>query len=153
MSAAPAHCGHRLNLYRQYFQLVAAGTKTIEVRVNHPHLENLAAGDRIEFRINDSDERCEVEVLPVTEYPTFEALLDGEGPENVNHPASRQQQLESIRSIYSPEKEPLSVLAIEAERYGWTAPGTLGGIASAHGSNSTTFEGKGRANPFLSRRS
>lgn len=34
MSTAPAHRVHRLNLHRQYFELVAAGTKTIEVRVS-----------------------------------------------------------------------------------------------------------------------
>lgn len=104
---------HRLNLYRQYFELVASGTKTIEVRVKYPHLENLAAGDRIEFRIKDTDERCEVEVLRVAEYPAFEALLDGEGPEKVNPSASREQQLANIRAIYGPEKEALGALAIE----------------------------------------
>lgn len=31
-----------LNLYRQYFDLVASGTKTIEVRVKYPHLADLA---------------------------------------------------------------------------------------------------------------
>ncbi|MFE2128653.1 ASCH domain-containing protein [Streptomyces amritsarensis] len=104
---------HHLNLYRRYFELVASGTKTIEVRVKYPHLENLAAGDRIEFRIKDTEERCEVEVLRVTEYPNFEALLDGEGPEKVNPASSREQQLDNIRAIYGPEKEALGALAIE----------------------------------------
>ncbi|MEU9719313.1 ASCH domain-containing protein [Streptomyces sp. NPDC047976] len=104
---------HRLNLYRRYFELVAAGTKTIEVRVKYPHLENLAVGDRIVFRIKDTEERCEVEVLRVTEYPSFEALLDGEGPERVNPSSSLEQQLDNIRSIYGPEKEALGALAIE----------------------------------------
>ncbi|MFD7915167.1 ASCH domain-containing protein [Streptomyces sp. NPDC059752] len=113
MSTAPAHRVHRLNLYRQYFELVAAGTKTIEVRVKYPHLENLKAGDRIEFRIKDTDERCEVEVIRVTEYATFESLLDGEGPEKVNPASSREHQLDNIRAIYDPEKEALGALAIE----------------------------------------
>ncbi|MFB6582304.1 ASCH domain-containing protein [Streptomyces sp. NPDC056402] len=104
---------HRLNLYHQYFELVASGTKTIEVRVKYPHLENLKAGDRIEFHIKDTEERCEVEVLRVAEYPSFEALLDGEGAEKVNPSASREQQLANIRGIYGPEKEALGALAIE----------------------------------------
>ncbi|MDA5281062.1 ASCH domain-containing protein [Streptomyces sp. Isolate_45] len=115
MSTAPAHRVHHLNLYRQYFELVASGTKTIEVRVKYPHLKNLTAGDRIEFRIKDTEERCEVEVLRVAEYATFEALLDGEGAERVNPAASRQQQLENIRAIYGPEKETLGALAIEVK--------------------------------------
>ncbi|MGW5778525.1 ASCH domain-containing protein [Streptomyces sp. NPDC003863] len=105
-----------LHLYRQYFELVAAGTKTIEVRVKYPHLADLTAGDTIRFRIKDTDETCEVQVLRVTEYPDFEALLASEGPSNVNPTATRDQQLSNIRTIYGPEKEALGALAIEIER-------------------------------------
>ncbi|CAM5672253.1 MULTISPECIES: ASCH domain-containing protein [Streptomyces] len=116
---------HELSLYRQYFDLVAAGTKTIEVRVKYPHLADLAAGDTIRFRIKGTDETCEVKVKRVTEYPDFEALLDGEGPVNVNPTASRDQQLGNIRAIYPPEKEALGVLAIKISRLeptrGWQA--------------------------------
>jgi ASC-1-like (ASCH) protein len=104
-----------LNLYRQYFDLVAAGTKTIEVRVKHPHLADLAAGDIIRFRIKGTDETCDVEVKRVTEYEGFEALLDGEGPADINPTATREQQLTNIRAIYSPEKETLGALAIQVE--------------------------------------
>ncbi|MFB6930903.1 RNA-binding protein, partial [Streptomyces noursei] len=45
----------------------------------------------------------------------FEALLDGEGPANINPTASREQQLANIRSIYPPEKEALGALAIGIE--------------------------------------
>ncbi|MFF0472747.1 ASCH domain-containing protein [Streptomyces sp. NPDC004284] len=105
-----------LNLYRQYFELVAAGTKTIEVRVKYPHLADLTAGDTIRFRVKDTDETCDVEVLRVTGYPDFEALLDGEGPSGVNPTATRDQQLADIRTIYGPEKEALGALAIEVTR-------------------------------------
>ncbi|WP_416984638.1 ASCH domain-containing protein [Streptomyces sp. T028] len=102
-----------LNLYRQYFDLVTAGTKTIEVRVKYPHLADLAAGDTIRFRIKGTDETCEVRVIRVAEYADFEALLDGEGPANVNPTATRDEQLANIRAIYPPEKEALGALAIE----------------------------------------
>ncbi|GAA2514759.1 ASCH domain-containing protein [Streptomyces longisporus] len=105
-----------LNLYRQYFDLVAAGTKTIEVRVKYPHLADLAAGDTIRFRIKGTDETCEVNVKRVAEYPDFEALLDGEGPANINPTATREQQLANIRTIYPPEKEALGALAIQIQR-------------------------------------
>ncbi|MDH6626623.1 ASC-1-like (ASCH) protein [Streptomyces sp. LBL] len=109
---------HELNLYRQYFDLVAAGRKTIEVRVRYPHLEGIAAGDVIRFRVKGTDETCDVRVLRVTEHPGFEALLDGEGPANVNPTSTREQQLANIRGIYPPEKEALGALAIEIERLG-----------------------------------
>lgn len=109
---------HELNLYRRYFDLVAAGRKRIEVRVRYPRLADMAAGDTIRFRIKGTQETCDVRVLRVTEYPDFEALLDGEGSANVNPNASREQQLENIRGIYPPEKEALGALAIEIELIG-----------------------------------
>ncbi|MFD8258735.1 ASCH domain-containing protein [Streptomyces griseoluteus] len=106
---------HELNLYRRYFDLVAAGQKTIEVRVKYPHLEDLTAEDIIRFRIKGTDETCDVLVKRVTEYKTFEELLDGEGLANVNPASSREQQLANIREIYPAEKEALGALAIEIE--------------------------------------
>ncbi|AEW95732.1 MULTISPECIES: ASCH domain-containing protein [Streptomycetaceae] len=106
---------HELNLYRRYFDLVATGRKTIEVRVRYPHLEDLAAEDVIRFRIKGTDETCDVRVKRVTAYDGFEALLDGEGPANVNPTAGRDEQLANIRAIYPPEKEALGALAIEIE--------------------------------------
>jgi ASC-1-like (ASCH) protein len=106
---------HELNLYRKYFDLVAAGRKTIEVRVRYPHLADMAAGDEIRFRIKGTSETCDVRVLRVAAYDDFEALLDGEGPANVNPISTREQQLANIRSIYPPQKEALGALAIEIE--------------------------------------
>ncbi|OPF79957.1 RNA-binding protein [Streptomyces antioxidans] len=104
-----------LNLYRRYFDLVTAGKKTTEVRVKYPRLADLAAGDVIRFRIKGTDETCDVLVRQVTEYPDFEALLDGEGPANVNPTATREEQLANIRTIYPPKKEALGALAIKIE--------------------------------------
>lgn len=109
---------HELNLYRRYFDLVAEGRKSTEVRVKYPRLADLAAGDVIRFRIKGTEETVDVRVTRVTEYPNFEALLDGEGPENVNPTSSREQQLSNIRSIYGPEKEALGALAICIELIG-----------------------------------
>ncbi|MBR8638641.1 ASCH domain-containing protein [Streptomyces tuirus] len=114
---------HDLNLYRRYFDLVAAGRKTIEVRVKYPHLADMAAGDTIRFRIKGTEETCDVRVLRVTAYPDFEALLDGEGPANVNPTSSREQQLANIRAIYPPAKEQLGALAIAIELLAVGGPG------------------------------
>ena len=104
---------HDLNLYRRYFDLVAAGLKTTEVRVKYPRLADLQAGHVIRFRIKGTDETCDVRVEDVTEYPDFESLLDGEGAANVNPTATRDDQLANIRAIYPPEKEALGALAIK----------------------------------------
>lgn len=104
-----------LNLYRQYFELVAAGTKTIEVRVKYPHLADLAAGDTIRFRIKGTDETCTAQVLRASEYTNLQTLLDSEGPTSVNPTTTRDEQLVNIRAIYGPDEEALGALAIEIE--------------------------------------
>ncbi|WP_370381591.1 ASCH domain-containing protein [Catenulispora sp. GAS73] len=117
MSARPATpAGPRareMNLFRRYFDLVAAGRKTIEVRVQYPNLRTLAPGDRIRF-ICGRDDVLTV-VKRVARYNNFEEMLDTEGPANVNPDSPREQQLANIRRIYGPEKEALGVLAIEIE--------------------------------------
>ncbi len=117
MTARPAAAtgvrAREMNLYRRYFDLVAAGRKTIEVRVQYPNLRKLAAGDHIRFMCGRDDALTVVK--RVTRYRSFEEMLDGEDPENVNPGSPRDQQLDNIRCIYGPEKEALGVLAIEIE--------------------------------------
>ncbi|MFB6573153.1 hypothetical protein ACFCXB_39110, partial [Streptomyces noursei] len=67
-----------------------------EVRVKYPHLDGLAASDTIRFCTKGTDEACEVKVKRVTEYPNFEALLDGEGTANVTSTDTREQQLANV---------------------------------------------------------
>jgi ASC-1-like (ASCH) protein len=117
MTARPATTtggrAREVNLYRRYFDLIAAGYKTIEIRVEYPKLRRLAAGDHIRF-VCGRDDTLTV-VKRVTRYRSFEEMLDGEGPEKVDPGSPRDQQLASIRRIYGPAKEALGVLAIEVE--------------------------------------
>lgn len=115
MSDTPATTLHELNLYQRYFDLVASGQKTIEVRVKYPKLEGMEAGDLIRFRVKGTDQTCLVRVLRVAEYTSFTELLDGEGPARVNPASTREEQLTNIRAIYGPEKEALGALAIQIQ--------------------------------------
>jgi ASC-1-like (ASCH) protein len=82
-----------MNLNRRYFDLVALGRKTIEVRVRSPKLRKLAAGDHIRF-VCGRDDAITV-VKRVTRYRSFEEMLDGVGPREGQprqppRPATRQ---------------------------------------------------------------
>ena len=104
---------YEMNLYRRYFDLVASGRKTIEVRVRYPKFRSLTTGDHIRF-VCDTDNAL-TRVTRVARYTSFEQMLDTEGPTRVNPDSPREQQLANIRRIYGPEKEALGVLAIEIE--------------------------------------
>lgn len=112
--AAPGPRTWEMNLLRPYFDLVASGRKTVEVRVRYPKLDGLGAGDLIRFACGTDS--CLVRVARVAVYASFEEMIDAEGAENVNPEVSRDQQLADIRGIYSPEKEALGVLAVALVR-------------------------------------
>ncbi|GAA0424341.1 hypothetical protein Acor_45150 [Acrocarpospora corrugata] len=120
-SASPTNVRAReMNLYRRYFDLVAAGRKTIEVRVQYPNLRTLKAGDYIRFVCGHDDVLTIVK--RVAHYGSFEQMLDAEGPANVIPDSPREQQLANIRRIYGPEKEALGLLAIKIELTGPAIP-------------------------------
>ena len=116
MNSRPTDTGVRtyeMNQYRRYFDLVASGRKTIEVRVQYPNRRSLTAGDNIRFICDEDDALTRVK--RVSHYISFEQMLTAEDATRVNPDCTREQQLADIRRIYGPEKEALGVLAIEIE--------------------------------------
>ncbi|MGH8909779.1 MAG: ASCH domain-containing protein [Egibacteraceae bacterium] len=103
-----------MSIYQQYLRLIASGEKTVEVRVGYPSMRRIAPGQLIRFV--SGDEACLTRVTRVTEYPSFEAMLDQEDPAAIGATGSREELLMAIHAIYPPEKEALGVLVIEVER-------------------------------------
>jgi ASC-1-like (ASCH) protein len=105
-----------LNIRLPYLELIAAGTKTIEVRVGYPRMRAIQAGQELTFV--SGDRRVPTLVKRVTEYPSFDAMLKHENPRSIGGDLGENpgELLAVIRSIYPPEKERLGVLAIEVER-------------------------------------
>jgi ASC-1-like (ASCH) protein len=109
-----------MSIYERYLRLIAAGRKTVEVRVGYPSMRRITAGDRIRFV--SGGEECLTRVTRVTEYLSFEAMLDHEdaGSIGADEFESREDLLAAIRRIYPLEKEVLGVLAIGVEVMGGT---------------------------------
>ncbi|MFD8783876.1 ASCH domain-containing protein [Kitasatospora sp. NPDC059599] len=103
-----------IQIRRPYFDLIAGGSKTIEVRVGYPSMRRIHPGQRLVFASGDA--RCRTLVTRVAEYPTFDALLDSESMEAIGSQGmSRGELLAACREIYPPEKEKLGVLAIHVQ--------------------------------------
>lgn len=102
---------HSLNIRKPYFDLIASGDKTVEVRVGYPKIRRISAGDTL--RITCADESLSKRVTAVREYPSFAALLDNENVSAIGGPDMTHDQLvAAIRDIYPPEKEALGVFAL-----------------------------------------
>ncbi|WP_369432037.1 ASCH domain-containing protein [Glycomyces amatae] len=115
MNARPASVAtrpraHEMGIYKRYFDLIASGAKTTEIRVNDASRRKITEGSLIRFRCRDDE--VLTRVTRIVRYATFEDMFDHEAVASVNPTATREEQLANIRQIYPPEREALGVLAI-----------------------------------------
>ncbi|MFG2847383.1 ASCH domain-containing protein [Kitasatospora sp. NPDC048296] len=101
-------------IYRQYFDLIASGEKTVEVRVAYESMKRIKPGDLINFTCRELS--CLTKVKRVGKYRTFKEMFGTERVEAVNPRATEAEQLEAIHAIFPPHKEALGVLTFEIER-------------------------------------
>jgi ASC-1-like (ASCH) protein len=102
-----------MGIYKRYFDLIASGRKTTEIRVNDSSRRKITEDSLIRFRCREED--VLTRVTRVTRYSSFEEMFDHESVTSVNPTATREEQLTNIRQIYSPEREALGVVAIGIE--------------------------------------
>jgi len=102
-----------IRIYRKYFDQIASGKKTIEVRVGWSSMRKIEPGQLLRFVCQDDS--CLTRVVAVREYGSFAELLEKENPERVNPGKTSSEQLVELRQIFPKDKEELGVLAIEIE--------------------------------------
>ena len=77
MTARPTDLGprprpraHEMGIYKRYFDLIAAGVKTTEIRVNDSSRQKIVEGSLIRFRCRDEEILTRVtRVTRITRYP------------------------------------------------------------------------------------
>jgi ASC-1-like (ASCH) protein len=106
----PAVRAHEMGIYKRYFDLIATGRKTTEVRVNDARRRKIKVGSLIRFKCQG--DQVLTRVTKVARYTSFEEMFDHEAVASVNPTATREEQLANIRQIYPPEREALGVVAI-----------------------------------------
>ena len=102
-----------MRIYKQYFDLIKNGSKTIEVRVAYPGMRSIAVGTLIAF--ND-DPDCTCRVKRVALYKSFDEVMATEDPTKIHPTLSADNQLADIKRIFPPEKEKLGVIIFELEK-------------------------------------
>lgn len=104
---------HEMGIYKRYFDLIATGRKTTEIRVNDSSRRKIKPGSLIRFRCQGDE--VLTRVTRVTRYANFDEMFDHETVASVNPLATREEQLANIRQIYPPEREVLGVVALGIE--------------------------------------
>jgi ASC-1-like (ASCH) protein len=116
MTARPAEAvvrAHEMGIYKRYFDLIATGRKTTEIRVNDSSRRKIKEGSLIRFRCQG--DQVLTRVTRVARYQSFDEMFDHESVASVNPLATRAEQLANIRQIYPPEREALGVIALGIE--------------------------------------
>ncbi|MFC4009664.1 ASCH domain-containing protein [Nonomuraea purpurea] len=105
-----------LRIRKPYFELIASGVKTVEVRVAYASMRKIQPGQDLDFV--SGEERLTTRVVRVAQYTSFEKMLEHEDPIAIGGDLGKnpQELLSVIRSIYPPDKERLGVLAIGVQR-------------------------------------
>lgn len=68
---------HTMRLDAPYFDMVADGSKTIEIRLNDPKRQMIQNGDTITFKKRPEEtDTLTVEVTALDRYPTWEGLVN-----------------------------------------------------------------------------
>jgi len=111
--AEPAVRAHEMGIYKRYFDLIATGRKTTEIRVNDSSRRKIKEGSLIRFRCQG--DAVLTRVTAINRYASFEEMFDHQDVASVNPLATREDQLANIRQIYPPEREALGVVAIGIE--------------------------------------
>ena len=99
---------HDMGIYKRYFDLIATGRKTTEIRVNDSSRRKIKEGSLIHFRCQGDE--VLTRVTRVARYANFDDMFDHESVASVNPLATRDEQLANIRQIYPPEREGLGVV-------------------------------------------
>jgi len=98
---------------RKYYNLLANGTKTLEVRVGYPSIKKVRKGDTITF--NDYS-NIKFEVIRVTRYNNFPDMLDNEISTKAIPGVTPYKALDMYQEIYPEEKEDLGVYVFELRK-------------------------------------
>ena len=101
-------------IYKRYFDLIASGEKSIEVRVAYSSMQRIKAGQYLKFTCRN--EECLTEVLRVARYDDFDEMFAHEDASAINPYAGADEQLREIRRIFPADKERLGAIAIEVRR-------------------------------------
>ena len=106
---------HKMTLLRPYFESIARGEKTVEMRLNDEKRKQVKVGDLIEFTCADSTETVTVAVQNKRVFADFSRLAEAYPPKVLGFSHSPACEIaEFMTSVYGKEAiEKNNALAIE----------------------------------------
>lgn len=95
-----------MSLRAPYFDLVAGGTKTVEMRLFDEKRRCLSVGDTVLFRsVEDPTRAVRTRIVSLTVYPDFRALAEGYAPEALGFAGKTPEEIARTMGEFYPAKE------------------------------------------------
>lgn len=96
---------HSMKLRREFFDKIARGEKTVEMRLFDEKRRQIRSGDRIEFTADDgTNDMVAARVEGAYVYPSFDGLAYGFSPASLGFPGKDPEYIkEYMTGIYEPE--------------------------------------------------
>ncbi len=105
---------HIMRLNNGPFELIKAGTKTVELRLNDEKRRLIKENDIIEFENRVTEEKIEVKVLKLHNYDSFEELYKHFDKVSIGYGQDEEANPMDMEEYYSKEEQDkYGVLGIE----------------------------------------
>lgn len=86
---------------RKYILQIMSGEKTLEARVDYPHLRNVERGETVVFEWEDLS--VEVKIAGIRRYPTVESMVENESSASLISGATKREAIVAYKEIYPDE--------------------------------------------------
>lgn len=97
---------YSMNLLPDPYERIAVGKKTLELRLFDEKRQKLMVGDTIRFsKLPDLSDKLLVEIIGLHRYESFDELLTEIGLDYLGHDKTKNEVLNSLQKIYTPEQE------------------------------------------------
>lgn len=98
---------HTMNLYKEPFNAIKSGNKTVEVRLNDEKRRKISKGDHITFKkLSDGDGTLTVEVQELKVYDTFRQMYEDIPADKLGAKGSSiDEMVSNTYDIYTSEQE------------------------------------------------
>ena len=109
---------HKMKLHNEPFNMIKAGTKTVEMRLNDEKRRIIMPNDIIIFTNTKTNEELKVIVLDRKVFDNFELLYNHYDKISIGYKEDEESNPKDMEMYYSEEKiKKYKVLAIEVKLY------------------------------------
>jgi ASC-1-like (ASCH) protein/ribosomal protein S18 acetylase RimI-like enzyme len=100
-----------MRVKQTFFDLIASGKKTLEVRVGYENIKSIQPGERI--RLASHTNQQTIRIKDIRHYNSFDNMLEAEVADLIVPGTTKESLRVLLKDIYPPDRERLGVIVLE----------------------------------------